>query len=260
MCTVFVDGGSVHRGAVTVMKFGSSLLSGGEGFRRVVAEVSREISAGRRVLAVVSAMKGTTDRLLGDALALSPRPAQRLLSVLLRTGEDASVALLGIALVEAGLNAHVLTAEEFGLRTTGPLHDAEPLDVDLVRLVSCLRAHDVTVVPGFVGKDSSGHPSLLGRGGSDLTALYVAHRLGAEEIRLVKDVDGVFPRDPNLEGPSCVALSEASWAEVERVGNGVVQPKALRFAERAGLSFRVAAMAGTGTWVGRPIPVGREAS
>jgi homoserine dehydrogenase len=161
-------------------------------------------------------------------------------------------------LVQAGVNAHILTAEEVGLRTAGPLHDASPIGVNLARLVACLRAHDVTVVPGFVGADGSGHPSLLGRGGSDLTALYLADRLGAEEVRLVKDVDGVFPRDPNLEGPTCEALTEATWKEVERVGNGVVQPKALQFAEQAGLSFRVAAMAGVGTRVGPPSGVADE--
>lgn len=221
MCTVLIDGGAVRLGPVTVLKFGSSLLSGRDGFQQVVTEVAREVALGRRVLTVVSAMKGTTDRLWDDAHTLAPRPAQRLLPVLLRTGEDASVALLGIALVQAGLNAHVLTAEELGLRTVGPLHDAEPIDVDLARLASCLRAHDVTVVPGFGGADASGHPSLLGRGGSDLTALFLAERLGAEEVRLVKDVDGVFLEDPKGDGAARTALSEATWAEVDRVGNGV---------------------------------------
>lgn len=253
MCTVLMEGGAVQLGPVTVLKFGSSLLSGGDGFKKVVGEVEREVALGHRVLAVVSAMKGTTDRLLDTARDLSANPPQGLLSVLLRTGEDASVALLGIALVQSGVNAHALTADEFGLRTAGPLDDAEPVDVDLVRLVACLRAHDVIVVPGFVGVDASGHPSLLGRGGSDLTALYLADRLGAEEVRLLKDVDGVFPRDPKAEEGRSEALVSATWGEVARVGNGVVQSKALLFAERIGLAFRVAAVAGTGTRVGPPI-------
>lgn len=254
MCTVLTEGGSIHLGPVTVLKFGSSLLRGNEGFERAVCEISRELARGHRVLAVVSATKGTTDRLLGSARELSTEPAMRLVSVLLRTGEDASVALLGIALVQAFINAHVLTADELGLRTIGPLHDAEPDDVDLARLVSCLRAHDVTVVPGFAGTDREGHPSLLGRGGSDLTALFLADRLGAEEVRLVKDVDGVYLEDPNKGGADSEALVTTTWSEVERIGNGVVQPKALRFAERSGLCFRVAAVAGAGTWVGPGAP------
>ncbi len=252
MCTLLIDGGAVDVGPIAVLKFGSSLLGGAGGFERVVEEIGREISLGRRVLAVVSAMKGTTDRLLRDALGLSDRPPRRLLTTLLRTGEDASVAMLGIALVQQDVNAHVLTSEELGLQTTGPLDDAYPIGVDLARVVSCLRAHDVTVVPGFVGTDTSGHPSLLGRGGSDLTALFLAESLCAEEVRLLKDVDGVFPTDPGTSLVEQVALRRATWSEVGRVGNGVVQPKALDFAERAGLEFRVAAMAGRGTTVGPP--------
>ena len=250
MCTVLIEGGAVALGPVTVLKFGSSLLGDEEGFARVVWEIKAEMQRGRRVVAVVSAVKGTTDRLLACASELSTRPAPRLLTLLLRTGEDASVALLGIALIQEGLNAHVLTADDFGLRTTGPLHDADPAGLDLARLVSCLRAHDVVVVPGFVGRDARGHPTLLGRGGSDLTALFVGDLLGAEETRLVKDVDGVFPADPrelNAPGP---CLPTATWSEVERIGNGVVQPKALQYAEQADLTFRVAAVGGAGTLVG----------
>lgn len=250
MCTVLIDGGAVTLGPVTVLKFGSSLLRDPEGFEGAACEVEREVRAGRRVIAVVSAVRGTTDRLLGHAHGLSARPAQRLLALLLRTGEDASVALLGISLVQRTLNAHVLTAEELGLRTAGPLDDAEPVDLDVDRLVTCLRAHDVVVVPGFVGLDEAGHPSLLGRGGSDLTALFIGARLGVEEVRLVKDVDGVYAADPNASDCAGAPLEFATWDDVGSFGNGVVQPKALEFAEREGLTFRVAAVAGRGTWVG----------
>ena len=250
MCTVLTEGGAVALGPVSVLKFGSSLLGGVDGFLTVVEEVQRELARGHRVLVVVSAMKGTTDRLLDTARQLSDPPARGLLSSLLKTGEDASVALLGIALTAAGEHAHVLTADQLRIGTRGPLDDAEPVSIDLVRLATCLRTHSVVVVPGFIGTDASGSPSLLGRGGSDLTALFLASQLGAEEVRLVKDVDGVFASDPRARSAPARALVDATWSEVERVGNGVVQAKALRFAEERGLAFRVAAPAGSGTLVG----------
>jgi homoserine dehydrogenase len=250
MCTVLTEGGAVALGPVTVLKFGSSLLADGAGFEVAVDEIAREVRAGRRVLAVVSAMRGTTDRLLDAAAALTDRPADGLLSSLLQTGEDASVALLTIALTAGGLNAHGVGADALSLRTRGPLRDAEPVGVDLDRLTARLSAHQVVVVPGFVGRDSSGCPSLLGRGGSDLTALFLAALIGAEEVRLVKDVDGVFAHDPRRGPPGAAALAHATWGEVVRVGNGVVQEKALRFAEAQGLVFRVAAPRGRGTLVG----------
>ena len=250
MCTVLIEGGAVALGHVSVLKFGSSLLSDVAGFRLAVGEIRRVVTRGHRVLAVVSAMKGTTDRLLDAATQLSDPPAEGLLSSLLKTGEDASVALLGIALTAEGVHAHALPADSLGLRTRGPLRDAEPIGADLVRLTTCLRTHEVVVVPGYIGTDVSGSPSLLGRGGSDLTALFLAAQLGAEEVRLVKDVDGVHTSDPKADDPPSDVLDRASWSEVERIGNGVVQGKALRFAERYGIEFRVAAPAGQGTLIG----------
>lgn len=250
MCTVLTEGGTVALGPVTVLKFGSSLLADTPGFRVAAQEVRREVDRGRRVLAVVSAMRGTTDRLLSAADELARRPAEALVSRLLATGEDASVALLTIALTADGLCAHALSADALALRTCGPLGDAEPLDVDLERLTTVLAVHQALVVPGFVGWDASGAPALLGRGGSDLTALFLASVLGAEEVRLVKDVDGVYASDPKTAGCRSPALDRARWSDVARIGNGVVQEKALRFAERHGIAFRVAAPAGRGTLVG----------
>jgi homoserine dehydrogenase len=250
MCTVLTEGGAVALGPVTVLKFGSSLLADGAGFCVAVDEIAREVHRGRRVLAVVSAMQGTTDRLLEAAAALTDRPADGLLSTLLQTGEDASVALLAIALTARGTNALGVGADALSLRTSGPLRDAEPVAVDLERLTTRLSVHQVVVVPGFVGRDASGSPSLLGRGGSDLTALFLAAQLGAEEVRLVKDVDGVFAHDPRRGPADATALAHATWEEVGRVGNGVVQEKALRFAEAHGVAFRVAAPRGRGTLVG----------
>lgn len=250
MCTVLIEGGSVALGPVAVLKFGSSLLAGAEGFRVAAEEVRRHVRLGYRVVAVVSAMRGATDRLLETVSEITDRPAGGFVAHLLRTGEEASGALLGIALTEVGMHAHVQAVDVLGLRTVGPLHDAEPVDADFVRLVTCLRDHEAVVVPGFIGADGSGSPSLLGRGGSDLTALFLAGRLGAEEVRLIKDVDGVHPWDPGSDRGTSSALPAASWQEVARVGNGVVQEKALRFAERRGLEFRVAAPGGEGTLVG----------
>lgn len=249
MCAGLIEGGCAPRGPLSVLKFGSSLLRDADGFRVASEEVGREVARGRRVLAVVSAMSGATDRLLGTAVALCEPPAA-LLASLLETGEDASVALLGIALTSRGLLTQTVSAGALDLRTTGSLHDADPVGVDAPRLVSWLSTHEVVVVPGFIGRDRAGSPSLLGRGGSDLTALFLAEELGAREVRLVKDVDGVHRTDPKLDPRRSAPLERASWSQVGRIGNGVVQDKALQYAERFGIRFRVAAPGGCGTFVG----------
>lgn len=250
--------GCAPRRDVCVLKFGSSVLRDAEGFGRAAREISREVAIGRHVVAVVSARADTTDGLLGLTARVAGRPPSALVSSLLRTGEDASVWLLAMAAVEVGLNARALSGDELGLTTRGDVLDAEPVGFSTPVLASSVSAHHVTVVPGFVGRATDGTPTVLGRGGSDLTALFVGVWLDAVEVRLVKDVDGVFSRDPSSPGSDPpVRLATASWAEVARIGNGVVQQKALTFAQGSDRPFRVAALGGRGTLVG-PAPTGVE--
>lgn len=237
------------RGPVHVLKFGSSVLASPEGYRGVAGHVREEVARGRKVIAVVSAMGKTTDALVASARAVASRPPDALVSALLATGEEASVALLGMALAAVGVPSAGFTAARLSVRTRGALWDAEPVDVDTGPIAAALDCSDVIIVPGFVGVDVTGVPSLLGRGGSDLTALFLGHAVGAAEIRLVKDVDGIYPADPRRQS-GLAPLPSVSWDQARRIGGGVVQDKALRFAACHGIAFRVAAMGGCGTRVG----------
>ena len=231
-----------------VLKFGSSVLERPEDYRLVAAEVCAEVEKGHKVVAVVSAMGRTTDELLGAVRSVTQTPPHSLLVSLLATGEEASVALLSIALAAKGVRATEFTTAELPVYTRGPLEDAEPVGVDLDRIMVALETADALVVPGFLGMDETGVPSLLGRGGSDLTALFLGHVLGAE-VRLVKDFDGIYPQDPRLV-PDAAPFRFLSWEGVNRIGGDVVQVRAVDFAERHQLGFRVTALGGEGTWVG----------
>jgi homoserine dehydrogenase len=244
----FPEGGAATA-PIVVLKFGSSLLGGTPGFAVAAAEVAREVEAGHRVVAVCSARRGVTDALLRDVHTLADAPPPDLVSRVLATGEAASVPLLALALAVRGVAAHVLDGPGLGVRTRGHVLDAEPVDLDAGALLALLALRPALVVPGFVGVHETGDVSLLGRGGSDLTALFLAHRLGAAECRLVKDVDGIYPSDPDLmtgEEP----FRHASWETARAVGGVVVQTKAVHLAERWNQPFRVAAPGGVGTWVG----------
>ena len=237
--------------SIHVLKFGSSVLACPEDYLRVADAVAAEAAQGRRVVAVVSAMGGTTDSLLAAARSVAPAPPDTLIGALLATGEEASVALLVLALAARGVPAVGVDAGRVPLRTRGALNDAVPVAVDAGRIEAALEEGAAVVFPGFVGVDASGARSLLGRGGSDLTALFLGHALGAAEVRLVKDVDGIYPADPRRAGGrSLEAFRDVSWDVARRVGGCVVQRKALDFAERHGVRFRVAGLGGRGTWVG----------
>ena len=253
---------------ITVLKFGSSILRDEGDLPAVVGEVGALAAAGHRVVAVVSAMGGSTDDLLGRAGRICSNPDSSALSSLLATGEATSAALLAMALNRGGIPAAVLDPGRVGPVTRGPLLDAEPVSFNREITLSTLSNRPVAVMPGFVGRDRGGEFSLLGRGGSDLTALVVAHFLGAERCRLVKDVDGIYESDPSVgarngcrrghsdEGPAVAGGAQRrdparprryellSWDGALRLGAKVTQPKALEYARTHRLSFEVGAMGG----------------
>ena len=241
---------------VHVLKFGSSVLAGPHDYPVVAEMIGRMVARGCAVVAVVSAMGDTTDSLLAAARSVATALPDRLMGALLATGEEASVALLTLALAGRGVPAVGFNTWRLPIRTRGSLSDADPVAVDATRLRATLASHDAVVFPGFVGVDATGVPSLLGRGGSDLTALFLGDALGAAEVRLVKDVDGIFPVDPHgsrspvmhpCDGPDArlgdgqTPCSELTWEEARAIGGGVVQSKAIDFAERRKLDFRSSA-------------------
>ncbi|MFN7669696.1 MAG: homoserine dehydrogenase [Planctomycetota bacterium] len=226
--------------AALVLKFGGSVLRDDDAVARAVHEVYRHVRAGFAVVAVVSARHGETDALAARARAFDSEPDPHALACLLATGERASAAWLALAVRRAGLACEVAGVERIGLRVRGEPLDAEPVGLDVAALRALLRRSQVVVVPGFVGVDDDGRTALLGRGGSDLTALFVAERLGAG-CRLVKDVDGLYERDPALPGSPARSFAAVHYDDALALDGRIVQHKAVRFAQRCGLSFEVGA-------------------
>ncbi len=235
---------------IIVLKLGSSVLTDESAIPCAVHEIYRWLRQGRRVVAVVSALGRTTDQLLARAERLAGAPEPAGLAALLATGEATSAALLALALDRAGVPAALLDPWRVGLRTAGPLLDAEPRELNRREIFRALEARPVAVLAGFIGQDAEGRTSLLGRGGSDLSAFFVAERLGAE-CRLIKDVDGVYDGDPAAGAGRSRRFAALTWEDAARLAGRVVQAKAIDFAERHGLAFEVSACgSGTATVVG----------
>jgi homoserine dehydrogenase len=236
------------RDSLIVLKFGSSVLRIPTDLDAVVAEVARQWRGGRGVIAVVSALAGATDRLIEQAQNFG-RVDDALVARLLATAEAKAAALLGLATNRAGLPVVVTDAASMGLVTTREALDAMPIALDAERIRAQAR-RCVVIVPGFVGRSADGAATLLGRGGSDLTALFLARELNAP-CTLIKDVDGIFDRDPAAAPHSARCFATIPWASARAIGGKVVQPKAVSWAERHALEFRVAALSSSlGTTVG----------
>jgi homoserine dehydrogenase len=227
---------------VIVLKFGSSVLRTDADSANAVHEIYRWVRVGYRAIAVISAIGEATNRLLAQSQALSPNPEPFAIAELLATGERSSAAMVGIALDRAGLPARVLNPREINLTVAGMPLDSTLVSVDVARLTELLRTVPVLVIPGFFGTDLAGRTHLLGRGGSDLSAVFLAHALGAR-CRLIKDVDGVYEFDPT----ACTDVfprrfTTLNYKDALRVAGPLIQPKAVAYLSEHGGRAEVAAL------------------
>ncbi len=226
-----------------VLKFGGSVLRGATSLPAIAAEIRRHCALGHPVVAVVSAMAGRTDALLAECHAAG-LAAPFAIAARVALGERECAALLAVELARGGAIAAkeplVVEPAALQLRAVGPALDADPVAVASGQLHALVQQHGAVVVPGYVAIDASGRTVLLGRGGSDLTALFLAQRLGAR-CRLIKDVGGLFDRDP-AGGRAGPPIARASYAELLALGGRIVQAKAVAFAQAHALSFELAGL------------------
>jgi homoserine dehydrogenase len=227
----------VSAAKISVLKFGSSVLRSERDLPRVVREIYRVWRTGEQVVVVVSAFGDTTDRLLGRASGICAEPEEVALATLVATGETTASALLALALQRAGVPVKVFDAAQAGLRTAGSVTDAELIAVDTERLGLELQ-HFLIVLPGFVGRDDQNRTTLLGRGGSDFTAAFVAHKIGGRCI-LIKDVDGLYASDPAKTSKRPPRFREVTYETACLIGNRLIQAKAIHFAAAHRLSLAV---------------------
>jgi homoserine dehydrogenase len=224
-----------------ILKFGSSVLEREEDYRTAAQEVYRHIREGEKIVAVVSALAGETDALLGQAALVGGDPAPVLVARLARLGELRSAALMGLALCRMGVRTCVLDPHEMGLVAQGDPLDADLCGLDAEAVNAKFADHDVIVVPGFTAGHEEHGVVTLGRGGTDLSAVFFAARLGSKRVRLLKDVDGVYAEDP-ADNPRAERYGALSYEAAAEASAGLIQPKAIEAAKAEGIAIEVAAI------------------
>jgi aspartate kinase len=183
---------------VVVQKFGGTSVADLQCMQQVQAKVQRKLDQGYKVIVVLSAMAGETDRLLKMAREWSDDPAPSELDVLLTTGEQISVALFSMLLHKNGIRARSLLGFQIPIHTDPSYGQARILDINAEQLHEMLERYNVLVVAGFQGCDCNNHLTTLGRGGSDTSAVALAGALNAEVCEIYTDVAGVYTTDPNI--------------------------------------------------------------
>ncbi|MXY14938.1 MAG: aspartate kinase, partial [Proteobacteria bacterium] len=228
--------------ALIVQKYGGTSVGSIERIEAVAEKVIASKNQGHKVVVVVSAMSGETNRLMGLANEVQGQVAHgRELDVLLSTGEQVTIALLAMALQRRNCAAVSSTGAQLNIRTDNMFNKARIQNIDASRLHRALDAGKVVVVAGFQGVDDEGNITTLGRGGSDTTAVAVAAAIKADECQIYTDVDGVYTTDPRVEPNArrldCITFEE--MLEMASLGSKVLQIRAVEFAGKYDVPLRV---------------------
>ncbi|MBT8037593.1 MAG: aspartate kinase [Verrucomicrobiae bacterium] len=227
--------------ALIVQKYGGTSVGSLDRIRNVASRIKRLRDEGNQVVAVVSAMGGVTDKLLGMASELNVTPPERELDVLLSSGEQQSIALLSMALQNIGVDAVSATGRQAGITTTGSHTRGRINEIDPTMVQGYLDEKKVVIVAGFQGITKDGLIHTLGRGGSDLSAIAVACSLNADVCQILTDVDGVYTCDPRIV-KNARKLPEISYDEMLEMassGTKVMQSRSVEFAKKYGVVFEV---------------------
>lgn len=227
--------------ALIVQKYGGTSVGSTERIKNVARRVAKFQSQGHQVVVVVSAMSGETNRLIALAKEIQAHPNPRELDVMVSTGEQVSVALLSMALMDLGVKARSYTGAQVRILTDNAYTKARILKIDEDKMRADLDAGYIVVVAGFQGVDDAGSITTLGRGGSDTTGVALAAALKADECQIYTDVDGVYTTDPRIvpEARRLKTITFEEMLEMASLGSKVLQIRSVEFAGKYKVRLRV---------------------
>jgi len=227
--------------SLIVQKYGGTSVGSIERIKNVASRVARCKQAGHQLVVVVSAMSGETNRLIALAKEIQSHPVPRELDVMVATGEQVSIALLTMALLELGLKAKSYTGAQVKIVTDSAFTKARIISIEEANIRRDLADDYIVVIAGFQGMDSAGNITTLGRGGSDTTGVALAAVLKASECQIYTDVDGVYTTDPRIvpEARRLKSITFEEMLEMASLGSKVLQIRSVEFAGRYGVKLRV---------------------
>ncbi|HVZ75088.1 MAG TPA: aspartate kinase [Polyangia bacterium] len=236
-----------------VQKYGGTSVGSVERIKNVARRCLATQRQGHRVVVIVSAMSGETNRLLGLAKQITELPDERELDVIAATGEQVTIGLLALAIQAEGGKAVSFTGQQVRVLTDSAFARARIKDIDARAINQALDEGKIAVVAGFQGVDEAGNITTLGRGGSDTSGVAVAAALKADSCEIYTDVDGVYTADPNVVSTARKVdrISYEEMLELASLGAKVLQIRSVEFGMKYGVRIHVRSSFNDneGTWV-----------
>ncbi len=226
---------------IIVQKYGGTSVANPDRIANVANRVAKGWRDGNKMVVVLSAMAGETDRLIKLARELAEDPDPRELDVLLATGEQVTVSLFSMFLRSQGVPATSLLSHQARIYTDRAYGRARIIGIDTGRVREELKKGRIVTVAGFQGVDEVGNITTLGRGGSDTTAVAIAAALKADLCEIYTDVDGIYTTDPRLH-PKARKLARISYdemLEMSSLGAKVLEIRSVGFAKRYAVPLAV---------------------
>lgn len=227
--------------ALKVQKFGGTSVADIERIKTVADRVAKNHDQGDKVVVVLSAMAGVTDKLIALAESAAKVPDTRELDVLLATGEQTTAALLAMILRDRGYLSTSLLGFQAGIITDQSAGKARIVDIEADRILKLLEQGHIVVVAGFQGRDMNGNITTLGRGGSDTSAVAIASAIKADVCEIFTDVDGVYTTDPRIcaKARKINKISYEEMLEMAILGAKVLQIRSVEFAKKYNVPVHV---------------------
>ena len=227
---------------IVVQKFGGTSVGSIEKIFNVANKVINEVKNGNKVVVVVSAMSGETDRLVNLAMSIDENSVgDREYDVIISTGEQVTIGLLSLALKKLGYKAKSFLGFQIPILTDNVFSKARILNIESKKIIDAINNGFIAVVAGFQGKDKDGNITTLGRGGSDTSAVAIAAAIKADRCDIYTDVEGVYTTDPNIckNAKKIDFISYEEMLEFASLGAKVLQLRSVEFAQKYKVKLQV---------------------
>jgi len=227
--------------SIIVQKFGGTSLANPKKIKAVAEKVAKFASQGHKIVVVVSAMSGETNKLINLANEMMSSPEPREIDSIISTGEQVTSGLTALALINLGIKAKSYAGHQVKILTNNAHTKARIENIDTRIIKRDLKDGFVVVIAGFQGSDIDGNMTTLGRGGSDTTAVALAAALKADECQIYTDVDGIYTTDPRVvpEARKLDSIIFEEMLEMASLGSKVLQTRAVEFAGKYKVKLRV---------------------